>query len=313
MNFFIDDDHFSNKFPHSYHKEPFLLEKLLFTLSKKWIAGYNIDTALDYALGANKRGLKCIINYLGEDLKNAEMVKNTVIEYKNLIKKMKVCGIEGSISIKPTQIGLSLDMNFCLDQLLELTSIAKKNNIFLWIDMESFENVEPTLTIYKKVIEEIDQIGIVLQSNLKRSYSDLRKLLSYNSNIRLVKGAYHGKEVYAFQTKHEIDHNYIEMAQLLFSKKNDLRENQIFAIATHDSNIIQKSLDLLFLYDFRKEHLQFQFLKGIREKLKINLLLKGFNVYEYVPYGQNWLPYSLRRLRERKSNVILLMRSLISP
>jgi proline dehydrogenase len=107
---------------------------------------------------------------LRRGLKNAEMVKNTVIEYKNLIKKMKVCGIEGSISIKPTQIGLSLDMNFCLDQLLELTSIAKKNNIFLWIDMESFENVEPTLTIYKKVIEEIDQIGIVLQSNLKRSY-----------------------------------------------------------------------------------------------------------------------------------------------
>lgn len=92
-----------------------------------------------------------------------------------------------------------------------------------------------------------------------------------------------------------------------------LRENQIFAIATHDSNIIQKSLNLLFLYDFKKEHLQFQFLKGIREKLKINLLLKGFNVYEYVPYGRNWLPYSLRRLRERKSNVILLLRSLISP
>ena len=179
--------------------------------------------------------------------------------------------------------------------------------------MESFENVESTIIIYKKFIEEIDQIGIVLQSNLKRSYSDLRKLLIYGPNIRLVKGAYHEKEIYAFQTKHEIDNNYIEMAKLLFSKKNDFREKQIFAIATHDSNIIQKSLDLLFLYDFKKEHLQFQFLKGIREKLKINLLLKGFNVYEYVPYGQNWLPYSLRRLRERKSNILLLMRSLISP
>ena len=312
MNFSIDDDPFFNKYPHSYQREPFLLEKLLFTLSKKWIAGYDIDAALKYALDANKRGLKCIINYLGEDLKNVEMVKNTVLEYKNLIKNMKVCGIEGSISIKPTQIGLSLDMNFCLGQLLEITSIAKKNNIFLWIDMESFENVEPTIIIYKKVIEEIDQIGLVLQSNLKRSYSDLRKLLSYSPNIRLVKGAYHEKEVYAFQTKHEIDNNYIEMAKFLFSKKNDLRENQIFAIATHDSNIIQKSLDLLFLYDFKKEHLQFQFLKGIREKLKINLLLKGFNVYEYVPYGQNWLPYSVRRLRERKSNIILLIRSLIS-
>jgi proline dehydrogenase len=313
MNLSNDDDHFSNKYPHSYQREPFLLEKLLFPLSKKWIAGYKIDDALNYAVDANKKGLKCIINYLGEDFKNEEMVKNTVIEYKNLIKSMKLCGIEGSISIKPTQIGLSIDRNLCQDQLLEIISIAKKNNIFLWIDMESFENVEPTIIIYKKVIQETDQIGIVLQSNLKRSYSDLRKLLSYSPNIRLVKGAYHGKEVYAFQTKQEIDNNYIEMVEFLFSKKNDLKEYQIYAIATHDSNIIQKSLDLLLLYDFKKEHLQFQFLKGIREKLKINLLSKGFNVYEYVPYGQNWLPYSLRRIRERKSNIILLIRSLISP
>ena len=312
MSFFFKDNYFDNKFSYSYHNEPFLLEKLLFRLSKKWIAGYSIDDALNYALDANERGLKCIINYLGEDLKNAEMVKKTVIEYKNLINKMKVRGIEGSISIKPTQIGLSLDLNFCLNQLLEITSIAKKNNIFIWIDMESFEYVQPTLTIYQKAIEETNEIGIVLQSNLKRSYSDLMKLLIYRPNIRLVKGAYHEKEEYAYQTKHEIDNNYVEMAKLLFSKNDEIREKHIFAIATHDSNIIQTSLDLFYLYRLKKEHLQFQFLKGIREKLKIELLLKGFSVHEYVPYGKNWLPYSIRRLRERKSNIILLMRSLIS-
>lgn len=312
MNYFINDDHFSHKFPHSYHKEPFLLEKLLFRLSKKWIAGYNIDDALSYALNANKRGLGCIINYLGEDLKNQDSVKKTVIEYKKLIKKTIESGIEGSISIKPTQIGLSLDMNLCLDHLLEITSIAKKNNIFIWIDMESFKNVESTLTIYQKVREENHEIGIVLQSYLKRSYSDLLKLLAYQPNIRLVKGAYHEKEEYAFKTKVEIDTNYVEMAKLLLSQKDKLRENQIFAIATHDANIIQKSLDLFYLYNFKKEHLQFQFLKGIREKLKVNLLSKGFTVHEYIPYGENWLPYSVRRLRERKSNIILLLRSLIS-
>jgi len=130
MNYFINDDHFSHKFPHSYRKEPFLLEKLLFRLSKKWIAGYTIDDALSYALIANERGLGCIINYLGEDLKNQDSVKKTVTEYKKLIKKMIESGIEGSISIKPTQIGLSVNMTFCLDHLLEITSIAKKT-IFL--------------------------------------------------------------------------------------------------------------------------------------------------------------------------------------
>ena len=151
-----------------------------------------------------------------------------------------------------------------------------------------------------------------LQSYLKRSGSDLIKLLACKPNIRLVKGAYHEKEKYAFKTKFDIDNNYVEMAKLLFTQKENLRENQIFAIATHDENIIQKSLDLFYLYNFKKEHLQFQFLKGIREKLKINLLSRGFNVQEYVPYGENWLPYSIRRLRERKSNIILLLRSLIS-
>lgn len=298
--------------PFSYSTSPFLLEKFLFKLSKKWIAGYDIEEALNCAINANLRGFKCIINYLGEDLKNPEIVKNTVTEYKKLINKMKNKKINGSISIKPTQIGLSIDVNYCLNNLLEIISIAKKNHIFIWIDMESFETVQSTLLIYQKVFEENNQIGIVLQSYLKRSYSDLTKLLKYDANVRLVKGAYHEHEENAYQRKSEIDNNYLEMVKLLFFQNKDIRKNQIFAIATHDSNIIDKSLNLFSITNLTKEHLKFQFLKGIREKLKIDLLNRGFTVEEYIPYGDNWLPYSLRRIREKKSNILLLMRSLIS-
>ena len=101
----------------SHHSNSFLFEKLLFKLSKKWIAGYNIDDVLNYALKANERGIKSIINYLGEDFKNENYVKNTVIEYKNLIDKMRIANIQGSISIKPTQIGLSIDTDFCSNSL----------------------------------------------------------------------------------------------------------------------------------------------------------------------------------------------------
>lgn len=298
--------------PFSYSTSPFLLEKFLFKLSKKWIAGYDIEEALNCAINTNLRGFKCIINYLGEDLKNPEIVKNTVTEYKKLINKMKNKTINGSISIKPTQIGLSIDVNYCLNNLLEIISIAKKNHIFIWIDMESFETVQSTLLIYQKVFEENNQIGIVLQSYLKRSYSDLTKLLKYDANVRLVKGAYHENEENAYQRKSEIDNNYLEMVKLLFFQNKDIRKNQIFAIATHDSNIIDKSLNLFSITNLTKEHLKFQFLKGIREKLKIDLLNRGFTVEEYIPYGDNWLPYSLRRIREKKSNILLLMRSLIS-
>jgi len=310
MDYFNKENPFSNV-PHSHHATPFLLEKLLFKLSKKWISGYNINDVLNCALKANERGLKCIINYLGENFKNPDIVKNTVIEYKNLINKMRLKKIQGSVSIKPTQIGLSIDMNFCLNYLLEIISIAKKNQIFIWIDMESFETVDSTLSIYQKGFEETKEIGIVLQSYLKRSYSDLSNLLKYDANIRLVKGAYHENEDRAYQRKFEIDNNYLEMVRILLQNKN-IRQNQIFAIATHDSNIIEKSINLFSISTLKKEHLQFQFLKGIREKLKMDLLNRGFIVEEYIPYGENWLPYSLRRLRERKSNILLLMRSLIS-
>lgn len=298
--------------PFSYSTSPFLLEKFLFKLSKKWIAGYDIEEALNCAINANQRGFKSIINYLGEDLKNPEIVKNTVTEYKKLINKMKSKKIKGSISIKPTQIGLSIDVNYCLNNLFYIISIAKKNHIFIWIDMESFETVQSTLLIYQKVFEENNEIGIVLQSYLKRSYSDLTKLLKYDANVRLVKGAYHENEENAYQRKSEIDNNYLEMVKLLFFQNKDIRKNQIFAIATHDSNIIDKSLNLFSITNLTKEHLKFQFLKGIREKLKIDLLNRGFTVEEYIPYGDNWLPYSLRRIREKKSNILLLMRSLIS-
>ncbi|MGE0242660.1 MAG: proline dehydrogenase family protein [Nitrososphaeraceae archaeon] len=303
------ENHFFN-LSQSLHSNSFLFEKLLFKLSKKWIAGYNIDDALNYALNANERGIKSIINYLGEDFKNEQYVKNTVIEYKNLIDRMKIANTQGSISIKPTQIGLSIDTNFCSNQLKEIISSAKKNQIFIWLDMESFENVEATLSIYQNMLKETKEIGIVLQSYLKRSYSDMAKLLQCNANIRLVKGAYHENEEYAFQRKSEIDNNYYEMLKLFFD--TELIENQFFAIATHDSTLIQKSLELFSISNLKKEILHFQFLKGIREKLKIELLTKGFTVEEYIPYGENWLPYSMRRIKEKKSNIFLLMRSLIS-
>ena len=294
----------------SHNSNSFLFEKLLFKLSKKWIAGYNIDDALNYALNANERGIKSIINYLGEDFKNENYVKKTVIEYKNLIDRIRMANIQGSLSIKLTQIGLSIDTNFCSNQLMEIISCAKKNQIFIWIDMESFENVESTLSIYQNMLKETKGIGIVLQSYLKRSYSDMSKLLQYNANIRLVKGAYNEKEEHAFHRKSEIDDNYYEMLKLFFN--TDLIENQFFAIATHDSALIQKSLELFSNSNLKKETLHFQFLKGIREKLKIELLSKGFTVEEYIPYGENWLPYSMRRIKEKKSNIFLLMRSLIS-
>ena len=299
--------------PHSHDYDPALLEKLLFKLAKRWIAGYSTDDALSYAKEANNRGIHCILNYLGEELSDAESVRKTIEEYILLLHAIKTQKLMASISVKPTQIGLSLGYDFCLKNFQQILDIASETKTFVWLDMESYKFVGSTISLYRQIIEQNNRVGIVLQSYLKRSYSDLIDLLEYNSNIRIVKGAYKESEDIAYQSKLQVDENYLKLVRILFSKDNEIKlENRVIAIATHDSKLIQMAIDLFYQSGIKKENLQFQFLKGIRDNLKMDLLGKGFRIYEYIPYGQNWLPYSIRRLKERKRNILLLLHSLLS-
>ncbi len=299
--------------PYSHDYDPALLEKLLFILAKKWIAGYSIDQVLSYAKKANDRGVYCILNYLGEDLTEVESVRKTIKEYISLLNAIKTQKLIASISVKPTQIGLTLGYDFCLKNFQQLLDVASRTKVFVWLDMESYKFVGSTIALYKEIIKQNDRVGIVLQSYLKRSYSDLIDVLKYNSNIRIVKGAYKESEDIAYQSKLQVDENYLKLVRILFSQDNEIKfENRVIAIATHDSKLIEKTICLFYESRLNKENLQFQFLKGIRDNLKMELLGRGFQIYEYVPYGQNWLPYSIRRLKERKRNILLLMRSLLS-
>jgi len=299
--------------PYSHDYDPALLEKLLFRLAKKWIAGYSIDQVLSYAQKANDRGVYCILNYLGEDLTEVESVRKTIKEYISLLNAIKTQKLIASISVKPTQIGLTLGYDFCLKNLQQLLDVASRTKVFVWLDMESYKFVGSTIALYREIIGQNHEVGIVLQSYLKRSYSDLIDLLEYNSNIRIVKGAYKESEDIAYQSKLQVDENYLKLVGILFSQDNEIKfENRVIAIATHDSKLIERTICLFYESRLNKENLQFQFLKGIRDNLKMELLGRGFRIYEYVPYGQNWLPYSIRRIKERKRNILLLMRSLLS-
>lgn len=299
--------------PYSHDYDPVLLEKLLFRLAKKWIAGYSIEQVLSYAKKANDRGIYCILNYLGEELSEAESVRKTIEEYILLLHAIKTQKLMASISVKPTQIGLSLGYDFCLKNFQQILDTASETKTFVWLDMESYKFVGSTISLYRQIIEQNNRVGIVLQSYLRRSYSDLLGLLNYNSHIRIVKGAYNESEDIAYQSRLEVDENYLKLVGILFSKDTEIKfESRIIAIATHDSNLIERSIGLFYDSAIKKENLQFQFLKGIRDNLKMDLLGRGFRIYEYIPYGKTWLPYSIRRLKERKRNIFLLMRSLLS-
>ncbi|MGH9999407.1 MAG: proline dehydrogenase family protein [Nitrosopumilaceae archaeon] len=279
-----------------------LMEKFLFRIAKQWIAGDSMQQAIESARLANKKGMDAIINRLGEHITTKSQVEKTVKEYLILISNLRKSKVEGGVSIKPTQLGLSRSKKECLKNYETTIERAASSQSFVWIDMESSEHTDDTIRTYLDLFDKYERLGIAIQANLKRSRGDLMRLLEKGAKIRLVKGAYREKKEIAFQSKKEVDENYRTLMEMLFVKGNE------FGIATHDSVLIDNAIKLSKEYEKKFE---FQMLKGIRDELKPDLLKNGFSVSEYIPYGTNWLPYSIRRLKERKRNILLLGSSFI--
>jgi proline dehydrogenase len=180
----------------------------------------------------------------------------------------------------------------------------------MWIDIESFPFVEDTIAIYLELLRDYKQsTGVAIQSYLKRSSSDLLHLMEQGANVRLVKGAYRGDKSIAFQSVEKINSNFSKLMKTLFEYSNT--NDRIFAIATHDPKLIDEAILLSKKYGIDNRKFEFQLLMGIHNEMKGNLLKRGFRVSEYIPYGNQWLPYSIRRIRERKRNILLLARSLL--
>jgi proline dehydrogenase len=279
------------------------MEKILFGVAKQWIAGNTINEALAAAKISYKNGMSVIINRLGEYHTSKQLIEKTIDEYKIVMSSFRRWKVSGGISIKPTQIGLSRSKKECLRNFEALIKAASSSQTFVWIDMESSDHTDETIEIYQNLFARYERLGVALQANLHRTENDLADLLSMGGKIRLVKGAYRETAKVAFKSKEKVDQNYLKLMKVLFEKGNE------FGIATHDSVMIGQAVAISKRYEKKFE---FQMLRGIRDELKLNLIKMGFSLAEYIPYGTNWLPYSVRRLKERKRNILLLGSSFIS-
>ncbi len=279
-----------------------LMEKVLFKIAKQWIAGNTVDDALIAAKSAYRLRRHAIINKLGEYHTSKKQIKVVLEEYQKIVNSFRKWKIRGAIAVKPTQIGLSISQKECNRNFEKIIQKARNAHVFVWLDMESSEHTDETIEIYHTFFSKYERLGIALQANLKRTENDLNDLIGVGAKIRLVKGAYREKANISFKTRKDVDDNFIKLMKILFKKGNE------FAIASHDTKIIQKAQSLSKKYPRKFE---FQFLKGIREEFKSDLVKKKFVVSEYIPYGVNWLPYSIRRIKERKRNILLLGSSLI--
>ena len=304
----IEEVILQKKLSHSHVYDPILLERMLFKISKRWIAGYSSTDAIAEARKSNQNGMSAIINYLGEANTEISQIDNSVSEYLTLLDLLKAKNVGGSISVKPTQIGLSVGYDICLENFRKISEKAKQSGHFMWIDIESSNFVEDTLSIYLEILRKNRDTGVAIQSYLRRSHSDLLHLMENSANLRIVKGAYSEEKLQAFQSNNEITQNFSALMKLVFKESS---YKGIVAIATHDSNLVNEALALSTKGSERMKSLQFQLLKGVRDELKQQLVKKGYEVLEYIPYGEKWLQYSLRRIRERKRNIFLLARSLI--
>jgi proline dehydrogenase len=297
-------------------------------MAKKWSAGINMEYALLAAKDCNVKGYNAILNYLGEDFTDQERISQTVREYSTLLERMRCNEIKGCISIKPSQLGLSVGYDLCLKNMKVIIASAKDFGLFTWIDMESSKYTDDTLAIYLELIDYYRNIGVVLQSTLRRSASDLLHLLEVDGKVRLVKGAYQEDEEIAFRSNAQISTNFIKLLDIFFNSSNTSNTSNSrhdypisrtkvnhsntlkFAIATHDSMLIKYAIKSWQRSKIDRANFEFQFLRGIRDELKKDLAEKEFRVAEYIPYGTEYLHYAIRRLKERKRNIFLLARSL---
>ena len=278
-----------------------ITERLFYRIAKRWIAGYTLQDAMEAARNANQRKIHAILNRLGEHTPDRKLIQQYVDEYLKLLGTIQSENLQATISVKPSQVGLAAEITLYRDNLLKLIARAEEEGRFVWIDMENSPYTESTVEVYRELLGAHKDLGLCLQANMKRTENDLKDLVPREGKIRLVKGAYPENGEVAFKRRSEVNANYLRLMHMLFE------HGGFFAIGTHDEKMITEARNLSS--DYRADF-EFQLLKGIRDDLKSNLLADGFRVSEYIPYGPEWYNYSKRRMRERKRNILLLLRSI---
>jgi proline dehydrogenase len=272
--------------------------------SARFIAGSNLDQALAVCRELNAEGITVTVDVLGESISSAGEAAAARDAYLRTLSAIHEKGIQGNVSLKLTQFGIDLSAEVCRANVTQLVEKAAGLNGFVRIDMESSEYTDRTLELVRDLHTKYRTVGTVIQAYLYRSKGDIEMLNERGIRVRLCKGAYLELAGVAFPKKEQVDANYIELMQLLLDKG-------IYpAIATHDEGMIAATRAHVESHRISRDAFEFQMLYGIRRDLQRQLAREGFRVRVYVPYGEAWYPYYMRRLAERPANVLFILRNI---
>lgn len=260
--------------------------------SKRYIAGETLDEAIELVKTLNKKGIYATIDVLGESVKNkqeAVEAKNKALEVLSAIQKFNLMA---NLSLKPTQMGLNIDEEFAYSQISELTARAKEFDNFIRIDMEDSPYTDLTFKLLRRLKEKFNNTGVVVQAYLKRTLSDVAELNKIGTNYRLCKGIYIEPAAIAYKNRQEIRNNYLKILELI------LKSGNYVGIATHDEYLINAAKRMTAELNIPKDKFEFQMLLGVREDLRNKINAEGYKIRIYIPFGKDWYPYSVRRLKE---------------
>lgn len=271
---------------------------------ERFVAGDDLEDAVQAIKQLNGLGIGGILDLLGEAVTDQAGVEAAVQDYLFAIKRIDETGIDTTISVKPTQLGLAFDKGAALDHLRRLSAETKSVGSRVEIDMEASEFVSDTLDLYRTLHADFPEIRQAMQTCLRRTPVDLQLMSNLKPCVRLVKGAYAEPETVAFQKKREVDGQYRFIIDWLFEQGSDP------AFGTHDHKLIEYAQNAAARASVGKEGFEIQMLYGIRRDLQEQLAAEGFRVRVYVPYGEAWYPYLMRRMAERPANVKFFMRAL---
>ena len=279
--------------------------KLPFFLASRFVAAETFKETIPKIENINEKGIKVTLDLLGENVSEKTTADKTVEIYKQLLNNIDSAGLNSTISIKLTMLGLDIDENYCKKNLFELLDLAKELGSFVRIDMEASEYTQKTIDIFKDAHQIYgDHVGIVIQAYLHRSENDIEDLAEIGADVRLCKGAYKEPELIALQDMAKIREAFKKYAAVL------LRKTKYPRIATHDDELINWVKSYAEKNDIKKDRFEFQMLYGLREETMKELADSGYNTRIYVPYGTMWFPYYKRRLMERKENIFFILKTM---
>lgn len=272
-------------------------------LASRFVPGETIESACDAAAELNTLGIAATVDLLGESVTNEAEARETGRQYLELIDALHARSLHCNVSVKLTALGQDISESVCLDVISGIVERAAQHDMFVRLDMESSEYTQRTIDLFARSLlpHYPGGVGIVLQTALRRTLSDVEWAIEHGARVRLCKGAYRESEKVAFPDKVDVDRTYVEGMKALLSR------GDYPGLATHDQLIIDQAIAFAKAEGIDPSQFEFQMLYGVRRDLQEALVAQGWHVRVYIPFGTQWYPYMMRRLAERPANIVFML------